>query len=103
MRPFIRTILGLTAIGVGLMPAAGAASSEGSDYLAEVADEQKVPGLAATVVTREATELEWLHGEDGNGKPVTRDTPFLIGSLAKSMTATVVLQHVDDGALQLSE
>lgn len=114
MRRLTRTILGLTAIGVGLVsglvpatsspaPAADSASSEGSDYLADLVDEQKIPGLAATVVTREATKLEWLSGEDGNGKPVTGDTPFLIGSLAKSMTATVVLQHVDDGALRLNE
>lgn len=99
-------VVALTAAG----PSAAAPSPPDTDtdaqlsaYLSEVAADQDIPGMAVTIATPEATEFEWLSGNDGNGTPVTRGTPFLIGSVAKSMTAALVLQRVDSGELALSE
>lgn len=104
----------LMAVGLVTMMAIGPASAapdpvaqdsnaDLAAYLSDVAADQDIPGMAATVVTPEGTEFEWMSGEDGNGKRVTRDTPFLIGSLAKSMTATLVLHRVEAGTIQLSD
>ena len=40
-------------------------------------------------------------GNEAAGSPVTTDTPFLIGSLSKPLTALAVLQLVRDGAVGL--
>ncbi|OZG27685.1 hypothetical protein BH683_017590 [Williamsia sp. 1138] len=111
----VRTILAVATFGAVLIStAAGPATSEPTaaiaagntavaDYLAEVAADQQIPGLAATVLSPGVADFDWTSGADGNGAPVTRDTPFLIGSLAKSMTAAVVMQHVDRGVLALTD
>jgi CubicO group peptidase (beta-lactamase class C family) len=60
-----------------------------------------VPGLAVAV-TRD-THIVHLqgYGDDGNGRPVTPDTQFLVASLSKSFTALAVLQLVEAGRVKL--
>lgn len=111
----VRTILAVATLGAVLIStAAGPATSEpttataaektaAADYLAEVVADQKIPGLAATVLSPGVADFEWTSGADGNGAPITRNTSFLIGSLAKSMTAAAVMQHVDRGVLALTD
>lgn len=75
------------------------------DRLEELAAELGVPGavvgvLADDEITVCATGVTKL-GPDG--APVTADTLFLIGSIAKVWTATLVMQLVDEGRLELDE
>lgn len=72
-------------------------------YLDAYAAKNDLPGLAAAVIGPDGVEHEYLQGADGNGEPVTADTPFLIGSIAKSMTATVVMQLEKQGELSLQD
>lgn len=67
-------------------------------HLAAVADEQHLPGLAVAVVDGDDVRTHVL-GEDGDGEPLTASTPFLLGSVSKSVTATAVLDLVDAGEL----
>lgn len=107
----------LVAVLAALASAASVASSEpgadgtGADdtgaridaYLGEYADANHVPGLAVRVVKHGHTVHEHLAGEDGNGSRVTDHTPFLIGSVAKTMTSTLVMQLEARGALALDD
>ncbi|WP_207841893.1 serine hydrolase domain-containing protein [Williamsia soli] len=115
MRKIRHLILGcLVTLGVVALtaacPSAAAPSPVAPDtnadlaaYLSAVAVDQNIPGMAAAVVTPDATRFEWLNGDDGNGAPIRPDTPFLIGSVAKSMTAALIVQRVNRGELALSE
>ena len=61
-----------------------------------------IPG-AAMVVVRDGQVVDvHTHGvRDDRGSPVTPSTPFMIGSLTKSMTALAVMQLVHQGRLSL--
>lgn len=100
------SIAAMVSLAPGTAPAAATpapVTAATAAYLNNVVAEQHIPGMAVAVVTPQDTEFEWLEGEDGNGRPIGRDSPFLIGSLAKSMTATLVLQCADDNELQLAD
>jgi CubicO group peptidase (beta-lactamase class C family) len=60
-----------------------------------------IPGYALTVVSSNGVLLERGRGEAAPGRPVTVDTPFVIGSTSKSFTALAVMQLVDAGAVDL--
>lgn len=84
--------------------ASGAAQEQLREYVDAFASEHDVPGLAAAVVDLDdGVTFEHATGRDGDGDPVTRSTPFLVGSVAKTMTATVVLGLAEDGALTLDD
>jgi CubicO group peptidase (beta-lactamase class C family) len=60
-----------------------------------------VPGLALAV-TRETQVIHLRgYGDAGNGRPVTPDSQFLVGSLSKSFTALAVLQLAEAGRIDL--
>lgn len=84
--------------------ASGAAQEQLREYVDAFASEHDVPGLAAAVADLDdGVTFEHATGRDGDGDPVTRSTPFLVGSVAKTMTATVVLGLAEDGALTLDD
>ena len=62
-----------------------------------------VPGLAYAVVANGEIVAAGEHGvlEIGKTAAVTPDTPFLIGSISKSMTALSVMQLMEAGRLDL--
>lgn len=72
-------------------------------YLEDYAEANHVPGLAVAVVDADGVQHEHLRGEDGDGHAVTPDTPFFVGSVAKTMTATVVMQLEAEGELSLDD
>lgn len=94
---------GLAGPAVAAAPVRSDVEDDVSAYLENLADRQHVPGLAAATIDETGDVEEYLLGEDGDGSRVDRDTPFLIGSLAKSMTATLVTQLVDEDQVDLDE
>ena len=65
----------------------------------------RLPGLAACLVVD--GDIAWCGGfgttEGGGGEPVTPDTPFLLASVSKLVTATAVGRLAADGALDLDD
>ena len=65
----------------------------------------QVPGVSIAVI--EDFELEWAKGygflELGGNQPVTADTLFQAGSVAKPVTAVAALHAVEQGLLDLDE
>jgi CubicO group peptidase (beta-lactamase class C family) len=64
-------------------------------------DRSGIPGFAVAVIA----DGEVVHvrgfGDAGGGRPVTAQTPFVLGSTAKSFTALAAMQLVDAGRLDL--
>ncbi len=61
----------------------------------------RIPGLALGII--KDGEIVYLqgYGEAGGGKEVSPQTPFVIGSLSKSITAVAAMQLVEEGKLEL--
>lgn len=71
-------------------------------YLETRLAENNLPGAALAIV--EGDEILHLQGfgrADRSGRPVTGETPFILGSTTKAFTALAVMQLVDAGALEL--
>jgi CubicO group peptidase (beta-lactamase class C family) len=61
-----------------------------------------IPGLAVAVVDDGAVVYAKGFGiADDSGRPVTADSPFIIGSLSKSFTAMAAMQLVESGRIDL--
>ncbi|MFU8888854.1 MAG: serine hydrolase domain-containing protein [Trueperaceae bacterium] len=62
----------------------------------------RVPGLALAIVHGDGiVHLRAFGVADPSGRPVTPQTPFVIGSLSKSFTALAVMQLVEEGRVDL--
>jgi CubicO group peptidase (beta-lactamase class C family) len=71
-------------------------------YLAGRVAEQRIPGLAIGIVdSGHIAHLAGFGATDPSGRPVTPETPFIIGSLSKSFTALAVMQLVEKGQIEL--
>lgn len=78
--------------------------AEVDDYLARNREEHGWPGLAAALVAD--GEVVWSagYGTTGStGEPITAQTPFLLASVSKSITAVAVMRLVDAGAITLED
>lgn len=75
-----------------------------AELLREHASSQRVPG-AALGVLRDGVEMLAFHGvaNTSTRAPVTADSCFSVGSLTKSMVATVVARLAESGRLSLDE
>jgi CubicO group peptidase (beta-lactamase class C family) len=63
---------------------------------------QRIPGLALGIVRGDrVAHLRGFGEADSSGRPVTPQTPFIIGSLSKSVTALAVMQLVEAGKVEL--
>lgn len=72
-------------------------------YVDRQLDRTGVPGAAYAVVGPEGVVHARTVGEDGDGRPVTRRTSFLWGSVSKPVTATAVVRLVERGELGLDD
>ncbi len=71
-------------------------------YVAAEMRAARVPGAALAVVDGSRTLYQRGYGvADPSGRPVTPETPFVLGSLSKSFTAVAILQLAERGALDL--
>jgi CubicO group peptidase (beta-lactamase class C family) len=62
----------------------------------------RIPGLALGIVRGDhIVHLNGFGVADPSGRPVTPQTPFIMGSLAKSFTALAVMQLVEQGQVEL--
>jgi CubicO group peptidase (beta-lactamase class C family) len=65
--------------------------------------DNRVPGGALAIVDERGEVHLRGFGVTGRGGEVSPDTPFIIGSVTKTMTALAVLQLVEDGSVGLDE
>ncbi len=72
------------------------------EYITARMRSDHIPGLALAIV--KGDQIVYLKGygrADQSGRPVTPQTPFLIGSITKSFTALAVMQLVEAGKVDL--
>jgi CubicO group peptidase (beta-lactamase class C family) len=73
-------------------------------HVADGLQANRVPGAALAIVDGDGqVHLRGFGATGRSGQPVTPDTPFVIGSVSKSMTALAVLQLVEDGLVDLDD
>jgi CubicO group peptidase (beta-lactamase class C family) len=100
-------LLALLALLVMVAPPAAAAppdtaTLERMDRVIEVGMERSgMPGFAVAVVAGGEIVHARGFGDAGSDRPVTPQTPFLLGSTSKSFTALAAMQLVDAGKLDL--
>ena len=108
-RPLVLTagaaVVAINALGPssgGTRPAGPATTHELDTWFDSQMRDAGVPG-AAMVVVRDGRVVDThVYGvADDAGNPITPSTPFVIGSLTKSMTALAILQLVDAGKVTL--
>ena len=85
------------------VPELGPATTDRIDrFVEEQMDARQVPGFALAIVRgSEVVHQRGFGSADGSGRPVTVDTPFVLGSVTKSFTALAVMQLVDAGKVSL--
>ena len=65
-------------------------------------DAQRIPGLALGIVQGEQiVHMRGFGQADPSGRAVSPQTPFIIGSLSKSVTALAIMQLVEAGKVEL--
>lgn len=72
-------------------------------YMKEVLEEYKIPGLSVAIVKDGDIVFADGYGYTGKGSAVNSQTPFLLGSISKSMTALAIVQLVESGQVDLDE
>jgi len=107
-RGLVYGILALLVVSFTALPGAAAARPSTPDfatidaYVQSEMQAARVPGLALGIV--QGDQIVHLKGfgiADPSGHPVTPQTPFIIGSTTKSMTAVAIMQLVEAGKLEL--
>jgi len=93
---------------LGLKLTAGAVSDTPDDFnkldrfIEQEMELSHIPGIALTVFSESKVLHQGNYGiSDPNRRVVTAQTPFVVGSLSKQITAYAVLQLVDKGLLDL--
>jgi CubicO group peptidase (beta-lactamase class C family) len=75
-----------------------------TSLLREHAPKHSVPGAAIGIIREDEVATAYAGVSDtSTGEPVTHETRFAVGSLAKSMVATAVARLVDTGRLSLDD
>ncbi len=69
----------------------------------QVQAEERVPALSVALHRADRPLWTCVVGATGNSAPLSRDTPFRIGSVTKTFTAVLVMQCRDDGLLELDD
>jgi CubicO group peptidase (beta-lactamase class C family) len=98
----------LLLAGISPLQGKAMAGSNKTDY--EAVDEyltarmrsDHIPGVALAIV--KGDKIAYLKGygrADQSGRPVTPQTPFIIGSITKTFTALAVMQLVEAGEVEL--
>lgn len=113
--PTIVSALAAALLAICLLSAPVAARSAATDFPARAGDQAaidayiearmraaRIPGLALGVVRGDQVVYLQGYGVAGpDGRAVTPQTPFILGSTSKSITALAVMQLVEAGAIDL--
>ena len=71
-------------------------------YVEEQRQARHIPGIALGIVRDgEIVHVRGFGDADSSGRPVSPQTPFIIGSLTKSFTALAIMQLEEAGELEL--
>ena len=94
-----------TGVG-GTRPAAAQIDDDTRTALARFIEQHRVrsgwPGVAVSVATTDSVVFARGFGAaDGEGGPITSDTPFFVGSVTKTFTAFAIVRLAEDGLLEL--
>lgn len=82
----------------------GASDAQIEEFLVEQVRDAGYPGAAFAIVRDgRVTRAGGIGRADPSGRPIDADTPFMIGSLSKAITATAVMQLVERGEVDLDE
>lgn len=72
-------------------------------YMKAAMEEYQIPGLSVAIVQDGDMVFTNSYGVTAEGSTVSSKTPFLLGSLSKSMTALGIVQLVDSDQVDLDE
>ena len=75
--------------------------TEIESYITTAMQRHNIPGLALAITLGDQMVYSKGYGTAGDGRIVTPDTPFYIGSQSKSFTAMAIMQLVEQGKLNL--
>ncbi|MFZ1412061.1 MAG: serine hydrolase domain-containing protein, partial [Micropruina sp.] len=95
-------LLGRPAVSAMPEPTPGWATVAQIDaFVQRRAAELRLAGLAVVVVRDQEVYYSGSYGTAGLGRPVTKDTPFVLGSTSKQFTGLAVQRLIADGRLTL--
>ncbi|MDR4889801.1 serine hydrolase domain-containing protein [Fredinandcohnia sp. QZ13] len=73
-------------------------------YIEKYIEEQRIPGAAVSIVENDNVLYSESFGKTGGKEiEITPDTPFLLGSISKSLTALAVLKLAEEGVIGLED
>jgi CubicO group peptidase (beta-lactamase class C family) len=100
---WISTASGLPGLVTVDRPDAATSKTEKIDaYLLRRIKEQLIPGVAIGIVDHDrVVHVAGFGVADPSGRPVTPQTPFILGSVSKSFTAMAVMQLAEKGQIDL--
>ncbi|RYF96337.1 MAG: class A beta-lactamase-related serine hydrolase, partial [Chitinophagaceae bacterium] len=111
MIPIRKTIVSFSALAaliiahIVTVPTATALdpTSQLNTYIKTSLDTYQIPGASAVIQKDGKTLLQNSWGHSSDGSKLTTDTPFLIGSLSKPITASAILLLAQDKTIRLDE
>ena len=103
--PFVIVVFAMNVAGGpshGSITRPPASDAEITAFIADQVRDTGIPGASLAIVRDGQVSTTAAFGTaDSSGRPMTADTPFVIGSVSKPITATAVLQLVDAGKIEL--
>lgn len=72
-------------------------------YMEQALDEYQIPGASLAIVREGNLLFQKSWGVQGNGKPVTEDTLFTIGSVSKPLTSLAIMRLVEKKMIDLDQ
>ncbi len=95
-------VVGASVVGLGLSARAQDEDLARIDAFVEAQMRRhRIPGLALVITQGDRVIHQRGFGTAGDGRPVTAETPFHIGSISKSFTALAVMQLVEQDRVEL--
>lgn len=74
------------------------------NYVEKFLEEQRIPGASITIVHKNDIFYSKSWGVTGESEEkVTAETPFVVGSISKSLTGLAIMRLVDAGIIQLDD